>query len=221
MCIRDRVKGLGLIEKPQRQRDEDIEERGAKDSLFGGDVEERPLAGRQIGQAILGRQAAQPGEEVGCQVLVGGQQFELIEQHDDARALLIDLRQGAVEGAVGSRLGGRVQVQPGLRSRVEQPGIQQFINFFGRRAGQLLAIEQDEEGLGRIQAKRFAHRGVAQMQQERTLADAPRPDERYALAVAQQAQHLAQFGRAADEILDTPDGPTMKERIIYTHIPLL
>ncbi len=52
-------------------------------------------------------------------MLVGRQQFELVEQDDDADPLGVDLLQGAVEGAVGSGLPGRLQGQPGGRGRFQ------------------------------------------------------------------------------------------------------
>ena len=55
------------------------------------------------------------------------------------------------------------------------------------------------------------------MQQERTFTDAARPNERNALAIAQEAEDLTQFAVTADEVIDPSDRSTVEKRIVCAH----
>ena len=153
-------------EQSQGQRHKDVEEGGAENFFFGGDGKQRPLAGRQVSEAVFGGEAAQTGKKVGGKLLIGGQQFKFIEQHDNGRILLVNLVQRPVQRPVSA--GGLVRLDRDARilRRIQQAIQQRLVNLFRRRAPKFLAINQDKQRMGRIELHLRPHLVATQVNKQ-------------------------------------------------------
>jgi hypothetical protein len=77
----------------------------------------------------------------------------------------------------------------------------------------------DKEVLVGFEAISAKDGGVGQVEQERTLTNAPLSDQGDALTVNQQRQDLASFGLAAKEIGSVSNRPTMEKRVLKRYDP--